>query len=44
MFVDVRSGELVPLSGLFSAPDRALIVYHLMYGKAQTEPCPLCTM
>ena len=22
----------------------ALILYHFMYGKAQTEPCPLCTM
>jgi predicted dithiol-disulfide oxidoreductase (DUF899 family) len=42
--VDVSSGERVPLSGLFTAPDRALVVYHFMYGKAQTEPCPLCTM
>ena len=24
--------------------DRALIVYHLMYGKKQTTPCPMCTM
>ena len=24
--------------------DRALIVYHLMYGKRQTTPCPMCTM
>ncbi len=31
------------LSELFTAPDRALVVYHLMYGKAQTEPCPMCT-
>jgi predicted dithiol-disulfide oxidoreductase (DUF899 family) len=42
--VDVASGDRVRLSGLFSAPDRALILYHFMYGKAQTEPCPLCTM
>jgi predicted dithiol-disulfide oxidoreductase (DUF899 family) len=42
--VDVASGDRVRLSELFSAPDRALILYHLMYGKAQTEPCPLCTM
>ncbi|MER5183478.1 DUF899 family protein [Streptomyces sp. NPDC002896] len=34
----------VTLSGLFTAPDRPLIVYHLMYGKLQTEPCPMCTM
>src|SRR5262249_52474652 len=34
----------VRLSELFSAPDRPLIVYHLMYGKAQTSACPMCTM
>jgi predicted dithiol-disulfide oxidoreductase (DUF899 family) len=28
----------------FSAPDRPLIIYHLMYGKKQTTPCPMCTM
>ena len=42
--VDVASGDRVRLSQLFSAPDRALILYHFMYGKAQTEACPLCTM
>ena len=42
--VEVSSGDRVLLSQLFSAPDRTLIVYHFMYGKAQTEPCPLCTM
>jgi predicted dithiol-disulfide oxidoreductase (DUF899 family) len=31
------------LSELFTAPDRPLIVYHFMYGKAQTEACPMCT-
>jgi predicted dithiol-disulfide oxidoreductase (DUF899 family) len=44
LFVDVASGARVPLSALFTGPDRALILYHFMYGKAQTEPCPLCTM
>ncbi len=34
----------VRLSGLFTAPDRPLVVYHLMYGKLQTTPCPMCTM
>jgi predicted dithiol-disulfide oxidoreductase (DUF899 family) len=34
----------VRLSELFTAPDRSLIVYHLMFGKAQTSPCPMCTM
>jgi predicted dithiol-disulfide oxidoreductase (DUF899 family) len=42
--VDVATGDRVRLSQLFSAPDRTLILYHFMYGKAQTEPCPLCTM
>ena len=32
------------LSELFTAPDRALVIYHLMYGKAQTSPCPMCTL
>ncbi len=41
---DVAKDEPVRLSALFSSPDRALILYHFMYGKAQTEPCPLCTM
>jgi predicted dithiol-disulfide oxidoreductase (DUF899 family) len=34
----------VRLSELFSGPGRSLVVYHLMYGKAQTEPRPMCTM
>jgi predicted dithiol-disulfide oxidoreductase (DUF899 family) len=42
--VDVVSGSLVPLSRLLSAPDRPLIVYHFMFGKAEEGPCPLCTM
>ena len=37
-------GTQVRLSELFSGPDRALIVYHFMYGKKQTSPCPMCTM
>jgi predicted dithiol-disulfide oxidoreductase (DUF899 family) len=45
---DLRAGDepvrRVRLSQLFSGPDRALVVYHLMYGKAQTTPCPMCTM
>jgi predicted dithiol-disulfide oxidoreductase (DUF899 family) len=34
----------VRLSDLFSAPDRSLVIYHLMLGKEQTSPCPMCTM
>ena len=36
--------KTVRLSELFTAPDRSLVVYHLMYGKKQTTPCPMCTM
>ncbi|MFI5284170.1 MAG: DUF899 family protein [Candidatus Dormibacterales bacterium] len=42
--IDVASGDRVLLSSLFTAPNRALILYHFMYGKAEAEPCPLCTM
>ena len=34
----------VRLHELFGAPDRPLLVYHLMFGKAQAAPCPMCTM
>jgi predicted dithiol-disulfide oxidoreductase (DUF899 family) len=34
----------VRLSELFTSPDRALVVYHLMFGKQQTSPCPMCTL
>jgi predicted dithiol-disulfide oxidoreductase (DUF899 family) len=34
----------VRLRELFSGPDRAVVVYHAMYGKRQTTPCPMCTM
>ena len=43
-FIDVATGQAVRLSELFSAPGRALVVYHFMFGKTQTEPCPMCTM
>ena len=33
----------VRLSKLFTAPDRALVVYHFMYGKKNTVACPMCT-
>jgi predicted dithiol-disulfide oxidoreductase (DUF899 family) len=32
------------LSQLFSAPGRALVIYHFMYGKRNTKPCPMCTL
>src|SRR5919106_1401243 len=33
----------VRLSELFTAPDRSLVIYHFMFGKKQTAPCPMCT-
>ncbi|HEX6997452.1 MAG TPA: DUF899 family protein [Gammaproteobacteria bacterium] len=33
----------VRLSELFTSPERALVIYQFMYGKLQTEPCPMCT-
>jgi predicted dithiol-disulfide oxidoreductase (DUF899 family) len=45
---DLRDGDApvttVQLSELFSSPDRALVVQHVMYGKRQVTPCPMCTM
>jgi predicted dithiol-disulfide oxidoreductase (DUF899 family) len=43
-FIDAGTNNRVRLSQLFTAPDRALIIYHFMYGKAETQPCRLCTM
>jgi predicted dithiol-disulfide oxidoreductase (DUF899 family) len=34
----------VRLSELFTSPQRALVVQHVMYGKLQTTPCPMCTL
>ena len=45
---DLNAGDspirTVRLSELFSAPGRTLVIYHLMYGKSQTSPCPMCTL
>jgi predicted dithiol-disulfide oxidoreductase (DUF899 family) len=44
-FTRLVDGQSTPvkLSELFSAPDRTLVVYHFMYGKKQTEACPMCS-
>lgn len=34
----------VKLSELFTGASRPLVIYHLMYGKKQIKPCPMCTM
>lgn len=45
---DLEAGDApartVRLGELFTRPGRDLVVYQLMYGKKQTEPCPMCTM
>ena len=33
----------VRLSELFTAPNRSLVIYQMMFGKKQTTPCPMCT-
>ena len=34
----------VHLSELFSGPDRPVVIYHFMFGKKNTNPCPMCTL
>lgn len=34
----------VRLSELFTGPNRSVVVYHFMFGKKQTKPCPMCTL
>lgn len=34
----------VRLSELFTGPNRSVVVYHFMFGKKQTDPCPMCTL
>src|SRR6476646_7920887 len=45
--VDLDSGDTptrtVRMSELFTGVGRPLVIYHLMYGKRQTKPCPMCT-
>jgi predicted dithiol-disulfide oxidoreductase (DUF899 family) len=31
------------LSELFTRPDRSVVIYHFMFGKKQTKPCPMCS-
>jgi predicted dithiol-disulfide oxidoreductase (DUF899 family) len=33
----------VRLSELFTGPNRSLVIYQFMFGKKQTEACPMCT-
>lgn len=44
---DLDAGDtptrMVRLSELFTGDGRPLVIYHLMYGKRQTKPCPMCT-
>ena len=38
-----RLSELFSRPSAEKGPNRSLIIYHLMYGKRQTKPCPMCT-
>jgi predicted dithiol-disulfide oxidoreductase (DUF899 family) len=44
---DLNAGDApvrtVRLGELFTKPDRALVIYHFMFGKKQTKACPMCT-
>jgi predicted dithiol-disulfide oxidoreductase (DUF899 family) len=46
--VDLGAGDnpmsTVKLNELFTAVERPLVIYHMMYGKKQKKPCPMCTM
>ena len=33
----------IRLSELFTKPERPVIIYHLMFGKKNKTPCPMCT-
>jgi predicted dithiol-disulfide oxidoreductase (DUF899 family) len=45
---DLEAGDKpirsVRLSELFSVPNRSLVIYHFMFGKKMTRPCPMCTL
>lgn len=44
---DLNAGDspvrTVRMNQLFTAADRALIIYHFMFGKKNAKPCPMCT-
>jgi predicted dithiol-disulfide oxidoreductase (DUF899 family) len=44
---DLNAGDTpvhsVRLSELFTQPDRALVIYHFMFGKKNVKACPMCT-
>jgi predicted dithiol-disulfide oxidoreductase (DUF899 family) len=44
---DLNAGDApvhkVRLSELFTKPDRALVIYHFMFGKKNSKACPMCT-
>ncbi len=44
---DLNAGDApvrtIRLSELFTKPNRSLVIYHFMFGKRQTNACPMCT-
>lgn len=45
-FEEIRDGKrvAVTLAGLFEDDDKPLVLMHFMYGKAQLQPCPMCSL
>jgi predicted dithiol-disulfide oxidoreductase (DUF899 family) len=44
-FEEVRDGQRVKISlSQLCQDERPLVLMHFMYGKAQSTPCPMCTM
>jgi predicted dithiol-disulfide oxidoreductase (DUF899 family) len=45
---DLNAGDkptrTVRLSELFTGENRSLVLYHFMFGKRNTSPCPMCTL
>ncbi len=46
VFEAIRDGHRAPvnLSELFEDPSKPLVLMHVMFGKAQKNPCPMCTL
>ena len=47
--VPLGAGDTAPrrklaLSQLFERPDQTVVLLHFMFGKQQTQPCPMCTL
>ena len=41
---DAAPRRRLVLSQLFERPDQTIVLLHFMFGKKQTQPCPMCTL